>query len=233
MHWLQNDYDTMQNLDLIARTEDVHFGLDASIGLGVATPLFDSDRHSLLPDAEINYGFRFGAAHELFIFSRIATRLEGGAAHDFLGAETIDYFLATTDRSRLLLRVVAKQGHDLDLDHSLELGGDNGLRGYPLRYQNGSQDALFTMEERVYTRWYLLRLFNLGGAVFFDAGRTWGYAPVPTPNLGLLKDAGVGLRLGNARSSLGSVIHVDLAFPFETAPTISRTQLLVSTQATF
>lgn len=233
MRWLQNDYDTMQNLDLIARTEDVHFGLDASVGLGVAAPWFGSDRDAVLPDAEVNYGFRFGPAHELFILSRVAARLEDGAVQDFLGTQTVDYFLATSDRSRLLLRVIAKEGHDLDIDHYLELGGDDGLRGYPLRYQNGSQDALFTVEERFYTRWSLLRLFNIGGAVFFDAGRTWGYTPVPTPNLGLLKDAGVGLRLGNARSSLGSVIHVDLAFPFETTPAISRTQFLVSTQATF
>ena len=31
------------------------------------------------------------------------------------------------------------------------LGGDTGLRGYPLRYQNGNQRALFTVEERLYT----------------------------------------------------------------------------------
>ncbi len=49
---------TMRNLDLIARTEDVHFGLDASVGLGVATPAFGSDRNSVLADTEINYGWQ-------------------------------------------------------------------------------------------------------------------------------------------------------------------------------
>jgi hypothetical protein len=231
--WLQNDYSTMQNLDLIARTEDVHFGLDASLGFGVATPYFGSDRDSILPDAELKYGFRFGLADDLFLTARVATRYEEGALHDFIATGTAAYYVATSDRSRLLMRFTGKYGYNLDLDHYVELGGDDGLRGYPLRYQNGSQDALFTIEERVYTRYYLLRLFNVGGAAFFDSGRTWGYTPVPTPNLGLLKDAGVGLRLGNARTSLGSVIHIDLAFPFERAPGVDRVQLLISTQATF
>ena len=61
MQWIENHYDTMRNLDLIARTEDVHFGLDASVGVGLwRRPAFGSDRHSLLADTEINYGWRFG-----------------------------------------------------------------------------------------------------------------------------------------------------------------------------
>lgn len=31
------------------------------------------------------------------------------------------------------------------------LGGDNGLRGYPLRYQVGTTNALITLEERFYS----------------------------------------------------------------------------------
>jgi hemolysin activation/secretion protein len=74
----------------------------------------------------------------------------------------------------------------------------------------------------------------VGGAIFFDAGRTWGEPPLAQPSLGTLKDAGFGLRIGNARSGLGNVIHVDVAFPFETAgTTIRRAQFLVTTQRSF
>jgi hemolysin activation/secretion protein len=137
--------------------------------------------------------------------------------------------------TRFLARFTGDAGHDLDGDHTLQLGGDTGLRGYPLRYQNGNQRALFTIEERLYTQWYLFRLFNVGGAAFYDMGRTWGTTLVPTPQLGLLKDAGVGLRLGNARSSFGSVIHIDLAVPFDhnSSADISAVQFLVSTQTSF
>jgi hypothetical protein len=69
--------------------------------------------------------------------------------------------------------------------------------------------------------------------VFFDCGRTWGRAPLASPGLGLLSDAGFGLRIGNARSGLGNVIHVDLAFPFNGDPTIKRVQFLVQTEHSF
>ena len=113
------------------------------------------------------------------------------------------------------------------------LGGDTGLRGYPLRYQNGNQRALVTIEERLYTNYYLFRLVNLGAAAFYDMGRTWGTTLVPTPQLGLLKDVGVGLRLGNQRSSFGSVIHIDLAVPLDRTASISSLQFLVSTHTSF
>ena len=57
---------------------------------------------------------------------------------------------------------------------SLTLGGDNVLRGCPLRYQSGEHRALLTVEERIYTGWYLFRLFRVDGAVFYAVGRAWG-----------------------------------------------------------
>jgi hypothetical protein len=233
MQWVRNRYETMQNLDLIARTEDVHFGLDASVGLGWATPEFGSDRHSLLADTEINYGWRFGDAHELFLTSRLATRYENGAAHDAMITWGASYYVATSEMTRFVARFTGDAGRNLDGDHTVQLGGDTGLRGYPLRYQSGNQRALFTVEERLYTHWYLFRLFNIGAAAFYDMGRTWGTTLVPTPQLGLLKDAGLGLRLGNARSSFGSVIHVDVAVPFDRTTNISPVQFLVSTEQSF
>ena len=121
----------------------------------------------------------------------------------------------------------------MDLDNQILLGGDNGLRGYPLRYQDGTGRVLWSVEQRYFTDWYPFRLFRVGAAVFFDAGRTWGTAPLGQPSLGLLKDAGFGLRFGNARSGLGNVVHVDLAFPFEATDHISHVQFLVQTEAHF
>ena len=233
MQWIQNHYETTSDLDLIARTEDVHFGLDASVGLGIATPVFGSDRTSLLADTEINYGWQIAEAQQLFLASRLASRFEDGALHDAIITCSSSYYFSTSDHTRMLVRFSGDAGHNLDGDHTLQLGGDTGLRGYPLRYQNGNQRALLTLEERLYTDYYLFRLVNLGAAAFYDMGRTWGTTLVPTPQLGLLKDVGVGLRLGNARSSFGSVIHIDLAVPLDRSSSISAVQFLVSTQQSF
>jgi hypothetical protein len=233
MQWVQNNYTTTRNLDLIAFTEDLHFGLDASVGLGWATPAFSADRKALLADAEIGYNWRLGPNSYLFVYSRLYSRFETERMDDRIVSGNVSYFLTTSERSKLLVHLWADAGHNLDADHYLQIGGDTGLRGYPLRYQNGDGRAQFTVEERLYTNWFLFQLVHVGGAAFFDMGRTWGSAPVPTPQLGLLKDAGVGLRLGNARSSFGSVIHIDLATPLNANSSISRLQFLVSTEQTF
>ena len=82
-------------------------------------------------------------------------------------------------------------GRALDADNELSLGGDNGLRGYPLRYQSGAARGLLTVEERFFTKWYPWHLFNVGAAVFADVGRTFGARRDRTPQLGTLRDVGV------------------------------------------
>ena len=69
------------------------------------------------------------------------------------------------------LSIAASLGDAAAAPDQLLLGGDNGLRGYPLRYQSGDRRALFTIEERAYTDWYPFRLVRVGGAVFYDPRR--------------------------------------------------------------
>ena len=59
-------------------------------------------------------------------------------------------------------------GYNLDVDNLVQLGGDTGLRGYPLRYQGGDKRALLTVEQRCFTDWYPFRLFRVGGAVSYN-----------------------------------------------------------------
>jgi membrane-associated PAP2 superfamily phosphatase len=70
-------------------------------------------------------------------------------------------------------------------------------------------------EQRFYTDWQPLKLFNVGAAVFVDSGRTWGRDEFAAPPAGWLTDVGSGLRLGSVRSGLGNVLHIDLAFSAE------------------
>jgi hypothetical protein len=233
LQWIEDTYATTQNLEQIARTEDVHFGLDAALGLGWLNPALGSDRHGWIGDARASYGWLITPAQELFAAASMGGRLESAGLRDGLVSFNGSYFWTTTERSKLLVRLSGDAGHNLDIDHYLELGGDFGLRGYPLRYQIGTGRMVFTVEERLYTHWYLFRLVHVGGAAFFDVGRTWGSSPINSPQLGLLKDVGVGLRLGNARSSFGNVIHIDLAAPLGADRSISKLQFVVQTERTF
>jgi outer membrane protein assembly factor BamA len=232
LDWLTDAYQTTRNQDLIARTEDRQFGLAAMLQLGWATPAFGADRHALVAQGRASYGWQLSERHQLLAGATFNGRLEQGHVADLRSGADAAWYWRTSRRTLTHVRIAGDTGQALDLDHYYLLGGDNGLRGYPLRYQEGTGRAQLKVEERVFTDWTLWRLFDVGGAVFFDAGRTFGSNPVDTPQLGWLRDVGIGLRLGNNRSSLGNVIHIDLATPLN-GDNLQRVQLLVGTQATF
>jgi hemolysin activation/secretion protein len=221
------------NHDQIGRTEDQQFGLNATLSGGWADRSWGADRNALIVNSTIGYGRALAADQDAFAALSASGRLERGAATDVRLRADASWYWVTSPHTLMHVRAAVDTGHRLDLDHYFELGGDNGLRGYPLRYQQGTRRAIAKIEERVFTEWSLLRLFDIGGAAFFDIGRTGGTNPIGAPQLGWLKDAGVGLRLGNSRSSFGNVIHIDLAMPIGAAPDISRLQFLVGTEATF
>ena len=232
LDWLTDQFHITRNQDLIARTEDLQFGLAASLQLGFTTPAFGADRRAGVYTGRATYGWHLSAAQQLYAGASLSGRTEQGRSVDLRTGADLAWYWRTSRRTLTHVHIAGNAGHALDLDHYYLLGGDNGLRGYPLRYQMGDARAQFKIEERVYTDRSLWRLFNIGGAVFFDAGRTFGSNPVGVPQLGWLRDVGIGLRLGNDRSSLGNVIHVDIATPLN-GENLSRLQFLVDTQATF
>ena len=231
--WIQDDFEKAHNRDQIEKTEDFLLGLRARMQLGYSASSFGADRNALVFNGSVSRGYEPGERHRLLLSSSIAGRRETGGFADLLGGVSARYYFRQSERRLLFLSALADVSSNLDLDHQLLLGGDNGLRGYPLRYQAGTGRWLVTAEQRYFTNWYPFRLFNVGGAVFYDMGSTWGQAPNGTPTQGLLKDVGFGLRLGNSRSALGNVLHLDVAFPLDGDKSISRLQFLIETQRSF
>jgi hemolysin activation/secretion protein len=127
----------------------------------------------------------------------------------------------------------AEYARNLYRDQQLLLGGDSGLRGYPLRYQNGDRKFLFTVEQRFYTTWHWFELAYVGALAFFDVGRAWFPGEESTETTRVLKDAGIGLRMSSSRGSRGVILHIDLAFPLDGPPDINNTQLVITTKETF
>ena len=231
---IQDDFATTRNRDQIARTEDQHFGLRYAAEFGFAAKEFGSDRDALLLRAEASRGYRLPGQQYLFMQGILTGRLESGDVDDALLTSSLRYYRETGPKSRFYASLGVDVGHDLDPDHELNLGGDTGLRGYPLRFQSGSSRALVTLEQRYYSNRSLWRIADIGGAVFADVGRTWGNRSLgPQEPQTLLKDIGIGLRLGASKTSLGNVLHIDLAFPLDGAGSIDDVQLLVETKASF
>ena len=230
---LQEYFQTASNRDQIERTEDFSFGTRISARLGWASESFGSDRDALIYRVNANKGFGSIERKALFLSAWASGRVdEGSSANTRIGIDA-RYYNQITNKRLFFMKLDASWGNDLDLDNLVELGGDSGLRGYPLRYQTGDSRFLLTFEHRIFTDWYPWRLFRVGGAVFADIGRTWGDNPVGGPPLGWLKNIGMGLRLGPTRSSGRDLIHIDLAFPLDGDPSIDNVQFLIESKRSF
>jgi outer membrane translocation and assembly module TamA len=233
MEWIEDDFVTAHNQDQLARTEDLQFGRSLRAELGLAAPAWGADRTAAIAKVHANAGKRLGETQSVFFTADLSGRVEETGASDTLLQGEARYYHRQTPHALLFASARGALAERPDLDHQLLLGGDNGLRGYPLRYQSGTANALLTVEERIYTDWYPFHLFNVGAAAFADAGRAWGQDVAGREPLGLLSDVGVGLRIGNARTGLGNVLHIDLAVPLARQPGIDAVQFLVETRHSF
>lgn len=233
IEWLEDNYDTTTNLNQIGRTEDLHLGRSLRVTVGVADSVFGADRTAVMLGGIAGAGVALGKHRYLLGDLTYTTRVEKGELTNSRLGAVASFYLRHSDWSVLYAGITGEVGRRLDLDQQVLLGGDNGLRGYPLRFQAGSARALLTLEERFYTKWRPFELFQVGAAVFFDAGKVWGDDPVAGPSLGVLKDVGFGLRFGSLRSGLGNVIHVDLAYPLDRTPGMDGMQVIVETKRSF
>jgi hypothetical protein len=238
---VQDQWLKLHNHNQIGRTEDFDLGAYATVQVGWADTRFGSSHDALPFQLAVGDGYTLARGNTLLVSSVFTGRVEKGALRNGVLSSAVRFYDEQSgywpfrEGNWLFFSTLATTvGKRLDLENQILLGGDNGLRGYPLRYQDGTARALLSLEERYFSNWYPFRIFRVGAAVFFDMGRTWGRAPLAQPSLGMLKDAGFGLRFGNARTGLGNVIHVDLAFPFNSGPTnIRQVQFLVQTEQEF
>lgn len=230
---IEDKYVKLRNRNKIGRPEFFAMGLNASVQVGRASTSFGSTRDLWLYSSAISKGFESVGRGDLLAGLTFSGQYgDGGGERQFFGATT-QYFRPQGDRALFYAAAFLDAVRNPGPADQLLLGGDNGLRGYPLRYQSGNQRTLFTVEERFYTDWYPFRLIRVGGAVFFDVGRAWGGAFQNLANSGWLSDFGFGLRLVSDRSAFGNVIHLDVAFPISPDANIKKVQFLVKTKTTF
>lgn len=234
IEWIGDDFRQVSELNDMGRTEDVALGLKLSARLGIASPRLDSDRRAWLVNLEASRGWEpFGAGSLLLVSASAAGRAESNGFRN----SVVRFAGSLTQRNLgdelFLASFRAVLANNLDAENQVLLGGDNDLRGYPLRYQSGERSMILSLEQRFYTDWYPFRLIRVGYAVFFDAGRVWGDDPRNTSRLGTLYDVGIGLRLTSPRSSGRSVVHIDLAFPIDAPADIDDIQLILEKKASF
>ncbi len=230
---IEDRYDRELNRNLIGRPEFFALGLASSVQLGWASTGLGSSRDALVYAGSVSRGFEPAPDQTLIASGTIAGQYGSGEVRrQRLGAQA-QVYLPQTPRWLFYASAAGDRLTHPDPADSLLLGGDSGLRGYPLRYQSGTRRALFTVEERFYTDLYVWRLFRVGGAAFFDAGRAWGGDNANALNPGWLSNAGFGLRIVSARAAFSNVLHVDIAFPLGATADVKKVQLLLKTKTSF
>lgn len=231
--WLEDRFERDLNRNLIGRPEFFALGLSAQAQVGWAAPAFGSSQRAALFRASISRGFEPREGERLILTARAEGEREADRLRRGRLGVLVQYFQPQSTHRLLFASAALDTLQRPDPGSSLQLGGDNGLRAYPLRYQTGHQRALFTLEQRFFTDAFVWQLFRVGGAAFADAGRAWGGADPNAADPGWLSDVGIGLRIVNARSAFSNVLHVDLAFPLQVSTGMRRAQLNVKTKASF
>ena len=236
---VEDGFVTVRDFEQIQRTEDLNLGRVLATRLGWSSPLFGGDRGRLVLTSTATDGWAFGARQILLLGANLSGRLSEGRIENGVAGANLRYYVRTFGNGLLVAKLGGDLAENLDLENQLLLGGDNGLRGYPLRYQAGDRRFLASLEQRFYGSREYFHLFNLGAAAFFDTGRAWfveatpAYLALAAVQRQTLKDVGAGLRLGSSRSSRGAVVHLDVAYPIDRDRSIKALQYLVTTSQTF
>jgi len=233
---IEDDFLRTRNRNQIARTEFAEMGFHSKVEVTRALEGWGSTSSAWLYSVVVSDGFVLARGHDLHATLTAERRIDSrGEPLDQQGV-TLRYYAPQSLRSAFYGSLsLDRLGQGAAAPDLLSLGGDTGMRGYPIRYQHGEQRALLTLEQRVYTDWYPFRLFRVGGAVFVDVGRAWKGANQTAINPGWLADAGVGLRLSLDRTAFANVLHIDVAAPFDRDddPRIKKVELVVRSKLTF
>ncbi|MGI9272195.1 MAG: hypothetical protein ACR2QT_10500 [Woeseiaceae bacterium] len=230
---LQDEFEKTNNKEQIGRTEDFFMGQRFSATLGYSTESLSADRNALMYAASYSRGFGSLQSKALLTSAWTNGRMESGDSKNALFGFDARFYFRQSEKRMFFATLEGVHGHALDVDTVVELGGETGLRGYPLRYQNGDAKLLLTMEQRFFWDWYPFRLFRVGGAVFADAGRVWGENAVGEPEQRWLRDVGFGLRFAPTRSGFGKIVHLDIAFPLDGDASIDDVQILLESKSSF
>ena len=237
-HWLEDNYIKVNNFDSIHRTEDLNLGWDIRTRIGYSSEQLSNDDDRIIYEASLTKAL-FQDVNTLWRFNsgvRGYWNLEQSTLENAVLSGSVQLNLNTdlTESWYSLIRI--HLGENLTADQQISLGGETGLRGYPLNYQSGDRSVLFSVEKRYYWEYHLLQLFKVGGAAFYDIGHAWYQHPASSGLIGnndVLHNVGIGLRLAPSRANARTIIHLDLAMPINPREEIDSVQWLVTVKNSF
>lgn len=235
--FITKNFKELSNINLINQIEDFNLGWELDFEFGNSTLggyLSPTNTYSL----NINKGFEPTDKSSLFLSAN--WKQETYAYRHIPDYERLDLKLELYHRFNELWGGYVKSSTTLSqnpyIDQPVVLGAESGLRGYPMQFTRGENTTALTVEARYYPQINLYKMFELGGAVFLDAGKSDGkdpnYKDIEFDN-SLLASFGVGARIYSTRSSGTKVVHIDLVKPLSNHENINGVELRLTTKHSF
>ena len=230
VNWSQPLFLKKTNLQLMESVEDISIGQRASGSLGYSSTRTGGTVNAWVLSGQYNAGWQPNDRHLLLFNTRLGGYSTRGGLRNFSASASIKWWVFQSHMRSFYLAAAATGGYRLFPDVQLVIGGDSGLRAYPLRIQAGDRRVVLTAEQRFYIDWYPLRMARIGAAVFADVGSAW-YSS--TNENTWLRDAGIGLRIVSTRQTDAKVLHIDLAFPLDGGEDLDDVQLVIKAKQEF
>ena len=212
-------FERRRALDAVRGTEDVRLGVEAEVGIGRSLAAFSDD-----DDLLVDLGFSIAGAPAAGLLAGLSARAEG--RRDF-GAEagSVEWrnlfgqadawaYWRPSEESRhtVVAAVSAVGGWRTMVPFQLTMGNRAGLRGFPTHAWPGERRLVASLEHRAYVGWPYARLFDLGTAVFVDAGKMWVGGDTFGATSPVEASVGVGLRAAFPPGSRRTY-RMDVAIP--------------------
>jgi hypothetical protein len=228
---LEPDYLSINFIDRFERVEDFNLGNEFNIRYWYAAEALGSDRDTFILNASDSDGFRLSPTS--FVRAEIGsgTRIEeegfdntllhlGMKYYNVLGAKYL--WGSYVGKHTLAANISFDFAEDLDRDSQFTLGATDGLRGYDDRTFTGNKRVVLNLEDRFHVAEDVLKLVNVGGAIFTDIGGATEDELDDLASDGIYADVGIGLRLGFLRATGSGLVRIDLAFPVRDGPDGSK-----------
>ena len=224
---IEPNFLSINYVDRFDRIEDFNLGNELFLKTQIASNFLGSLEDTLVITASISDGWNLSPK------SFVRGELGGGTRTNKEGLDNtvfhgqINYYNVLgpkylsdmyIGRHTFASSILLDHSEDLDRDREFLLGASTGLRGYKDRTFTGSTQIKLHVEQRIHFLDEIARLVSLGMAVFADGGGTSNKGPGEALARNFYADVGLGLRLGFPRSSGGTVMRIDLAFPLREGP---------------
>lgn len=221
--FLQSDYRELTNFFLWNRVEDINFGWQASLRLGRLLPGLGADQSGWHWQANLEKNYAIDNVSWLVGKLSYAQLQRNQLQEQQLFQSELRYIRHLSAQQVLIAQLQWSVGKNLFRDQRLAIGGDEGMRAFPLNYQTGDKAAIASLEYRYITHWHVYQLLDVALAGFVDAGRAWDnpQRPAGPDDTQNLAGYGLGIRLLPSHSSRGSVISIDLAKPVSDNPELA------------